>query len=90
MQRNKTAYTNAHALNESLASPVLDDLRADVRRAPPAEGHSIHYPMKGRVSGHAIRGTSISSTRRFPTTLERRTVLGVVRRLHRKNECMHG
>jgi hypothetical protein len=45
MQRNKTVFTDTQALNESLASPVLDELRADVRRAPPAEGGSIHYPM---------------------------------------------
>ncbi len=45
MQRNKVVFDNVDDLQSSLASPVLDELREDVRRGPPAEGGSVHYPM---------------------------------------------
>jgi uncharacterized protein (TIGR02118 family) len=46
MQRNKVVFNSVRALGEALASPVLRELREDVRRAPPVEGGSVHYPMK--------------------------------------------
>jgi hypothetical protein len=45
MQRNKAVFETVDDLQNSLASPVLGELREDVRRGPPAEGGSVHYPM---------------------------------------------
>jgi hypothetical protein len=45
MQRNRVAFDSAEALAAALASPVLDELRADSRALPPFAGGSRHYPM---------------------------------------------
>lgn len=45
MQRNRVVFDSAGALAAALASPVLDELRADSRTLPPFAGGSRHYPM---------------------------------------------
>ncbi|MGE5338450.1 MAG: EthD family reductase [Gemmatimonadota bacterium] len=45
MQRNRVAFDSGDALAAALASPVLDELRADSRSLPPFAGGSRHHPM---------------------------------------------
>jgi hypothetical protein len=45
MQRNKTVFDNAQALNEALNSPVRDEMRRDFHNFPPFSGKTSHYPM---------------------------------------------
>lgn len=45
MLRNKVAFDSAEALGAALASPVRDDLRADIAKFPPYAGGSSHVPM---------------------------------------------
>jgi hypothetical protein len=45
MQRNKTVFDNAEALNEALNSPVRDEMRRDYHNFPPFSGKTSHYPM---------------------------------------------
>ena len=45
MQRNKTVFDDAAALKAALASPVMQDMRADFHTLPPFRGGNVHYPM---------------------------------------------
>ena len=45
MLRNKVAFDSAEALGAALASPVRDELRADIAKFPPYAGSSSHVPM---------------------------------------------
>lgn len=45
MQRNRVVFDDSDALVAALASPVLEELRADSRTLPPFAGGSRHYPM---------------------------------------------
>jgi hypothetical protein len=45
MLRNKVAFDSAEALGAALASPVRDELRADIAKFPPYAGGSSHVPM---------------------------------------------
>lgn len=49
MQRNRVVFDSPAALAAALASPVLDQLRADSARLPPFSGGSRHYPMHTTV-----------------------------------------
>jgi uncharacterized protein (TIGR02118 family) len=45
MQRNKVVFDSAAALSEALASPVREEMRADMAKFPPYAGGSGHVPM---------------------------------------------
>ncbi len=49
MQRNRVVFDSAEALAAALASPVLEELRADSRCLPPFTGGSRHYAMHTTV-----------------------------------------
>jgi len=53
IQRNKVVFDDLRALSAALASSVLEELREDVRHAPPVEGSSVHYPMQTRYINHS-------------------------------------
>ena len=59
MQRNKVVFDDAEALRASLASPVMQEMRADFHTLPPFEGGNRHYPMAtiavGPGSGNGSR-----------------------------------
>jgi hypothetical protein len=46
MQRNKTAWDNAEAMNAAMASPVRAALRKDFHSFPEFEGAATHYPFR--------------------------------------------
>jgi len=46
MQRNKTAWDNADAMNAAMASPVRAALRKDFHNFPEFEGAAAHYPFR--------------------------------------------
>lgn len=46
MQRNKTAWDNAEAMNAAMASPVRAALRKDFHNFPAFEGAAAHYPFR--------------------------------------------
>jgi uncharacterized protein (TIGR02118 family) len=46
MQRNKTAWDNAEAMNAAMASPVRAALRKDFHNFPAFEGEAAHYPFR--------------------------------------------
>ena len=45
MQRNKLVFDNPAALEASLVSPALHEMRADYRKFPPFSGGNVHYPF---------------------------------------------
>ena len=51
LQRNKVAFDDADALKAALASPVMDEMRADFHALPPFAGGNRHYPMRTLVAG---------------------------------------
>lgn len=46
MQRNKTVWDNAEAMNAAMASPVRAALRKDFKRFPEFQGAATHYPFR--------------------------------------------
>jgi hypothetical protein len=46
MQRNKTVWDNAEAMNAAMASPVRAALRKDFHTFPAFEGAAAHYPFR--------------------------------------------
>jgi hypothetical protein len=57
MQRNKTAWDNAEAMNAAMASPVRAALRKDFHNFPSFEGAAAHYPFRTvAVRGERYRG----------------------------------
>lgn len=45
LQRNKTVFDSAEAMNAAMRSPVRIALREDFHRLPPFEGASHHFPF---------------------------------------------
>lgn len=45
MQRNKVVFDDAAALRAALASPAMQDMRADFENFPAFSGGNAHYPM---------------------------------------------
>jgi hypothetical protein len=45
MQRNKTVFDSAEAMNAAMLSPVREEMRRDFNGFPPFEGGSTHYPF---------------------------------------------
>ncbi|MDT2019588.1 hypothetical protein [Methylocella sp. CPCC 101449] len=45
MQRNKTVFDSADAMNAAMLSPVRDALRQDFHSFPPFTGEAAHYPF---------------------------------------------
>ncbi|MDH7799541.1 MULTISPECIES: hypothetical protein [unclassified Beijerinckia] len=45
MQRNKTVFDSAEAMNAAMLSPVRDALRQDFHSFPAFEGEAAHYPF---------------------------------------------
>ncbi len=50
MQRNKLMFDSPAALTAALASPVLQDMRADFNRFPPFAGGNVHYALETRFA----------------------------------------
>lgn len=46
MQRNKTVFDSALAMNIAMQSPVRAALREDFHRLPPFKGEALHYPYR--------------------------------------------
>lgn len=46
MQRNKVVFDDANALKAALASPVMQEMRADLTEFPPYLGGNAHFPMR--------------------------------------------
>ena len=46
MQRNKTVFDSAEAMNAAMASPVRGALRRDFHNFPAFEGAAAHYPFR--------------------------------------------
>jgi len=46
MQRNKTVFDSADAMNIAMKSPVREALRSDFHKFPPFEGAALHFPFK--------------------------------------------
>ena len=46
MQRNKVVFDSLDALVAALASPVMEEMRADGRAFPPMSAKSTHFPMR--------------------------------------------
>ena len=46
MQRNKTVFDSAEAMNAAMASPVRAALRRDFHNFPAFEGAAAHYPFR--------------------------------------------
>ncbi|MFN3349910.1 hypothetical protein [Pseudorhodoplanes sp.] len=56
MQRNKTVWDHADAMNAAMASPVRAALRKDFHKFPAFEGAATHYPFRTvTVRGEAGR-----------------------------------
>ena len=51
MQRNKLMFDSPAALTTGLASPVLQEMRADFNTFPPFEGGNVHYALETRLAG---------------------------------------
>ena len=49
MQRNKLMFDTPAALTGALASPVLQEMRADFNSFPPFEGGNVHYALETRI-----------------------------------------
>lgn len=49
MQRNKVVFDSAAALVAALASPVMDEMRADAATFPPYAPRAVHHPMDTRL-----------------------------------------
>jgi hypothetical protein len=45
MQRNKTVFDSAEAMNAAMLSPVREEMRRDFKNFPPFEGGNTHYPF---------------------------------------------
>ena len=45
MQRNKTVFDDAEAMNAAMQSPLRAQLREDVARFPPFSGEAHHFPF---------------------------------------------
>lgn len=45
LQRNKTVWDTVEDMNLAMASPVRDELRADIANLPEFTGHARHYPF---------------------------------------------
>jgi len=45
LQRNKTVFDDAAAMNVAMQSPVRQALREDFHRLPPFEGPALHFPF---------------------------------------------
>lgn len=59
MQRNKTVFDSAEAMNAAMLSPVRDALRQDFHAFPSFEGEAAHYPFHTlSVRGGSGPGTS--------------------------------
>jgi uncharacterized protein (TIGR02118 family) len=48
MQRNKVVFDSPEALFAALASPVMNEMRADAARFPPFSPRARHFPMSTR------------------------------------------
>lgn len=46
LQRNKTVFDDAAAMNAAMASPVREALRADFHSLPPFSGPAHHFPFR--------------------------------------------
>lgn len=46
MQRNKVVFDDADALKSALASPIMDEMRADLGQFPAFSGGNAHFPMR--------------------------------------------
>lgn len=46
MQRNKTVFDSAEAMNAAMQSPVRAALRKDFHNFPPFKGEAAHYPFR--------------------------------------------
>ncbi len=46
MQRNKTVFDSADAMNAAMASPVRAALRSDFHKFPEFSGGTDHYPFR--------------------------------------------
>jgi uncharacterized protein (TIGR02118 family) len=46
MQRNKVVFDDAQALKAALASPIMQEMRADLEAFPPFAGGNMHFPMR--------------------------------------------
>ena len=46
IQRNKVVFDDADALKMALASPVMQEMRADLGEFPPFCGGNAHFPMR--------------------------------------------
>jgi len=58
MQRNKTMWDHADAMNAAMASPVRAALRKDFHNFPAFEGAATHYPFRTvTVRGEAYRAS---------------------------------
>lgn len=49
MQRNKVVFDSTAALVAALASPVMDEMRADSATFPPFAPRAVHHPMDTRT-----------------------------------------
>ena len=49
MQRNKVVFDSVPALVAALASPVMDEMRADGATFPPYAPRAVHHPMETRT-----------------------------------------
>lgn len=45
LQRNKTVFDDAEAMNLAMKSPVRAALRADIHSLPPFQGAALHFPF---------------------------------------------
>ena len=49
MQRNKLMFDSPASLTSGLASPVLQEMRADFNRFPAFQGGNVHYALQTRL-----------------------------------------
>ena len=60
MQRNKTVFDSAEAMNAAMASPVRAALRKDFHKFPEFSGGTDHYPFR---TDHCARREASASGR---------------------------